>query len=669
MVDQQLHIPQKWIAEQMQGRVRKAIQKFAGDPGVSGEDLGDIINTVFHSFGEIDRQNWLEVERWASRLSIGGGQGSFYDATIDPIATTDPANHLYPNLGTLVANETLSTDRVFRVAVISRNGITSGNRITESGSTITLNGPLVMEAKGNSDISALWSNNPDRVEWNLNGSTITNSSGVVYISGMLMTNRGTTRTRIFTGTGDIWAEGMHFYGTVPGAAGTQKYSQVSNAKIYAVNCEFEFGLNFNNTTYLIDCWYKVDTSGALTVHSTGDFVMLGGGIFMSGTGNGTRTWSTSGSVIIQTSQGSGSAATVGGGSGTLSFTGTGNVECDIGFGVASGFSLSCNGNPARYAFRGAWAGVTLVGTASNRSQRFDLAWSGTLAISGTGVSGRASAHSATALATIAGTGHFVELAGRVTSNPFVALNAAIDCLVIVGATASGITSRPYTIDGSSSRCVLIFGGSNNGNWTNPGTNSGANCNVITENGATFSPPTGAAGGDLTGTYPNPTLAAAGPGATGPLGDSVTTPVITIDAKGRVTALTSQNISNAAARLLLGQWHQDNVAASQTNVALELYGVTNHTERITTRAGSVTGIVVWSNAARAAGTLTVEPTIDGTGTGLTAVLDGTNTTMKVTTQATGLDTYTAGQRIGAIITTDGSWSPTSADIQVEVEVVE
>lgn len=50
-------------------------------------------------------------------------------------------------------------------------------------------------------------------------------------------------------------------------------------------------------------------------------------------------------------------------------------------------------------------------------------------------------------------------------------------------------------------------------------------------------PSGAAGGDLAGTYPDPALGAV-VAAAGPLGAATTTPVVTIDAKGRVTALTS-----------------------------------------------------------------------------------------------------------------------------------
>ena len=53
-----------------------------------------------------------------------------------------------------------------------------------------------------------------------------------------------------------------------------------------------------------------------------------------------------------------------------------------------------------------------------------------------------------------------------------------------------------------------------------------------------------AGGDLTGTYPNPTLGAVG-SASGPIGSASVTPVVTTDSKGRVTALTSATITPAA----------------------------------------------------------------------------------------------------------------------------
>lgn len=113
------------------------------------------------------------------------------------------------------------------------------------------------------------------------------------------------------------------------------------------------------------------------------------------------------------------------------------------------------------------------------------------------------------------------------------------------------------------------------------------------------------------------------------------------------------------------WYQDNVAANQTAVVLPLANA--RTEVPMPSDGHLIGIVVYSNAARAAGTLTVDATINGTATGLTAVLDGSNTQTKATRQAQNLDKFAAGNRVGVKITTDAGWLPTTADIDVALLV--
>jgi hypothetical protein len=58
-------------------------------------------------------------------------------------------------------------------------------------------------------------------------------------------------------------------------------------------------------------------------------------------------------------------------------------------------------------------------------------------------------------------------------------------------------------------------------------------------------PSGAAGGDLTGSYPNPTLATVTTAQTA-VGNSTTIPVITVNAQGQVTALTTASIASGVA---------------------------------------------------------------------------------------------------------------------------
>ena len=148
--------------------------------------------------------------------------------------------------------------------------------------------------------------------------------------------------------------------------------------------------------------------------------------------------------------------------------------------------------------------------------------------------------------------------------------------------------------------------------------------------------------------------------------------LTLTPKGSGDVATTADLdAGGGYRMALDVWWQDNVAASQTAVALARAGDAQWAafdgKFIAVRAGSVTGVAVKSNAARAAGTLTVEVTKNGTGIGLTAVLDGTNTTFKATTQAKDSDAFVAGDELGVTITTDAGWLPTTADIRVVIEI--
>jgi hypothetical protein len=104
-----------------------------------------------------------------------------------------------------------------------------------------------------------------------------------------------------------------------------------------------------------------------------------------------------------------------------------------------------------------------------------------------------------------------------------------------------------------------------------------------------------------------------------------------------------------------------VTVDRPNVVADALAVT---EFIIPFDFEVIAIDVVSNAARTAGTLTVDATIDGTVTGLQAALDATNTTRFYTRQSRGSDVAVAGSRIGVKLTT-ASWTPVSADVTAGV----
>jgi hypothetical protein len=124
------------------------------------------------------------------------------------------------------------------------------------------------------------------------------------------------------------------------------------------------------------------------------------------------------------------------------------------------------------------------------------------------------------------------------------------------------------------------------------------------------------------------------------------------------------------RQVIDGWIQDNVVASQSAVEL-----TRAVGRFRApRAGSLTAVIATVSEARTAGTLTVEvfkntglAGASGSGTGLTAVLNATNTSRKATTQAKDADTFAAGDELFVVVTTDAGWLPVTSDLRVAIEI--
>lgn len=208
------------------------------------------------------------------------------------------------------------------------------------------------------------------------------------------------------------------------------------------------------------------------------------------------------------------------------------------------------------------------------------------------------------------------------------LAAGTSSQVLLGGTTPSWVSSTITIN--STACTL-----------------GSSCTI-------GSGPVGAAGGDLTGTYPNPTLAAIIT-AGGPTGSATVAPIITYDAKGRLTAVSSATVTPAIGSITglgagVGTW-------------LATPSSANLVAAVTDETGS--GALVFANSPALVtpnlGTPTAAILTNATGTasGLTAgnVTTNANLTGAVTSvgNATSLGSFTSANLAGALTDETGNGS--------------